>query len=97
LFAILKIKILWIGLFLAFPPMAAWALRGHDGEPTPPPVAMPNAAETSRVQMPVEVIANGEKPEWVMVEVPAEAIPEPGTALLMMFSSLLLLRRKRKE
>lgn len=96
---IFKIKILWIGLFLAFPPMAAWALRGGSDEtPTPPSPAPANAVEETRVRMPVEVITKGGKTEWVMVEVAAGAIPEPGTTtLLMVFSSLCLLRRQREE
>jgi hypothetical protein len=98
LIGFLKIKFLWIGLFLAFPPMAAWALRGDDDKPAPSPVAMPEVVETNRIQMPVEVVTKGGKAEWVMVEVTAQAIPEPGTStLLIALSSMLLLRRKREE
>jgi hypothetical protein len=98
LIGFLKIKFLWIGLFLAFPPMAAWALRGADDKPAPSPVAMPEVVETNRIQMPVEVVTKGGKAEWVMVEVSTQAIPEPGTStLLMTLSCLILLRRKREE
>lgn len=98
MFGIFKIKFLWIGFFLVLPPMAAWALRGHDSEPTPPPVLESSHVETNRVQMPVEVVAKGGKTEWVMVEVATDAIPEPGTTtLLITLSSLLLLRRNREE
>lgn len=98
MFGILKIKFLWIGLFLAFPPMAAWALRGDEDKPAPAAVAMPTVVETNRIKMPVEVVTKGGKTEWVMVEVPTQAIPEPGTStLLMAFSCLILLRRKREE
>lgn len=78
--------------------MAAWALRGHDVEPTPPLVLASAPVETNRVQMPVEVVTKGGKTEWVMVEVATDAIPEPGTTtLLITLSSLLLLRRQREE
>jgi hypothetical protein len=95
---IFKIKFLWIGLFLAFPPMAAWALRGGHDKPAPSPVAMTEVVETNRIKMPVEVVTKGGKTEWVMVDVPTQAIPEPGTTtLLMTLSCILLLRRKREE
>lgn len=98
MFGIFKIKFLWIGLFLACPPMVSWALSGHDDEPTPPPVLTFAPEETNRIQMPVEVVTKGGKAEWVMVQVPAQAIPEPGTTtLLITLSSMLLLRRKREE
>lgn len=94
----LKIKFLWIGVFLAFPPMAAWALRGDDASPAPSPVAVQTVVETENIQIPVEVVTKGGKAEWVMVEVPTQAIPEPGTStLLMTLSCLILLRRKRQE
>jgi hypothetical protein len=94
---ILKIKSLWIGLFLALPLAAAWKLSGHHQEPSSP-VKASNVVETSLVRVPVEVVAKGGKTEWVMVEVPVQPIPEPGIAtLLMAFSWLCLLRRKREE
>lgn len=93
-----KIKILWIGLLLAFPPVAVWVLRGHDDSPASPPAAVTETAESPRIQLPVEIVTKDGKVEWIMVEIAADAIPEPGTAtLLMAFSSLLLLRRKREE
>ena len=98
MFGTLKIKFLWIGLFLAFPPMVAWALRGHDDSPASPPSAMVRTVETTRIQVPVEIVTKDGKVEWIMVDVVADAIPEPGTsALLMTLSSLLLLRRNREE
>ena len=91
-------KFLWIGLFLAFPPTVAWLLRGNDAPAASPPAATAATAETTRIQVPVEIVTKDGKVEWVMVEVAADAIPEPGTsALLITLSSLLLLRRKREE
>lgn len=94
----LKIKFLWIGLFLAFPPVAAWALRGSNPAPETPPPALEKPAEAASLKMPVEVVARGEKTEWVMIDVQNEAIPEPGTlTLLITLSCVLLLRRQREE
>lgn len=99
---IFKIKSLWLGLFLAFPPAAAWALRGNAEAVNPPPAAhsapAPAApAEEDLMQVPVEVVADGGKTEWVVVEVTNQAIPEPGAAAMLALSSLLLLRRQRRK
>jgi hypothetical protein len=100
---IFKIKSLWLGLFLAFPPVAAWTLRGNAESLNPPPAAhsapAPAAvpAEENLMQVPVEVVANGGKTEWVVVEVTNQAIPEPGAAAMLALSSLLLLRRQRRK
>lgn len=76
---ILKIKSLWIGLFLALPLATALKLSGpHDQEPSVRPVKASSTVETGLVKIPVEVVAKGEKTEWVMVEVPSQPIPEPG-------------------
>jgi hypothetical protein len=93
---ILNIKFLWSGLFLAFLPVAAWTLLGET-KPSPKAIEIPTL-DSGQVKVPVEVIAKGGKAEWVMVEVSAQAIPEPGTfTLLVLLPSLLLLRRKREE
>jgi hypothetical protein len=95
---ILKIKSLWIGLFLALPLAAALKLSGHHHQEPSAPAKASNVVETSLVKIPVEVVAKSGKTEWVMVEVPVQPIPEPGIAtLLMAFSCLCLLRRKREE
>ena len=74
--------------------MAAWALRGHGDEPPPNQTVTLSTIE----KVPVEVVAKGVKSEWLMVEVPSEAIPEPGVmTLLMVSSSVALLRRRREE
>ncbi len=56
---------------------------------------IPLAADVTRV--PVEVISKGEPPEWVYVEVEAQAVPEPGILpLLVLAGSVLALRRRRR-
>jgi len=80
-----QIKLLWVGLLLACPPLSAQSL----------PASTSPADEEKRIQMPVEVVGTGGKREWVMVEVSNEAVPEPGTTALLALSSLLLLRRRR--
>ena len=97
----MKIKVLLCGLLLASPPVAAWILRDE-----PPGQAMtaaadsvsPNAApalNAGAVQVPVEVLAKGSAPQWVYVELPNQAVPEPGLVSLLAIGSLLLLRRRR--
>jgi hypothetical protein len=83
-------KTLCLAVLLASPPAAVWALRGSEQSPVPPPMSAP---PTER--MAVEVLSADGKKEWMMVEVPHEAVPEPSSAVLMMLSSLLLLRRQR--
>ena len=89
-------KALLIGMLLASPPVAAWMWRGSDHaiqtadfqsatEPSTPP----------QVQIPVEIVAKGSASEWVYVQVPNQAVPEPGVPALMTLASLLLLRRQR--
>ncbi len=96
---IFKIKFLGLGLLLASPPMAAWALRGGTPDTDAPLAAhAPPAAvapEQAPMKVPVEVVTKDGKKEWVMVEFHTTAIPEPGSAALLMLSSLLLLRRQR--
>ena len=95
---LLKIKFLWIGLFLTFPLAVAWTLGGQHHKESAAPQKATHTMETSLVRVPVEVVAKGGKTEWVMVEVPVQPIPEPGIAtLLMAFSCLCLLRRKRED
>jgi hypothetical protein len=96
-FGIFKIKSMLLGLLLALPPVAAWIMRSpdtaavHSGPPQQETVAPAEPA----VQVPVEVVSKGSSPEWVYVEVPAQAVPEPGSVLMVTLSSLLLLRRQR--
>lgn len=80
---IFQINLLCIGLFLACPSLLAQSLPAFD------------AGEEKFVKMPVEVVGVGGKTEWVMVEVSNQAVPEPGAAVLLALSSLLLLRRRR--
>jgi hypothetical protein len=88
--AFIKMKTLWLALLLAAPPVAIWTWRGGGERTTPPVVA---AHPTEKVA--VEVLTADGKKQWMMVEVPHEAVPEPSSALLIMLSTLLLLRRNR--
>jgi hypothetical protein len=95
---ILKNKMLWIGLILSIPAIAVLAARKPHNERPPTAPGMANAEDGGRMKVPVEVVGKDGRKEWVIVEVPVGTIPEPGTcALLVTFSSLLLLRRKREE
>ena len=53
------------------------------------------AGEEALVKMPVEVVGASGQREWILVEVSNQTIPEPGAAVLLSLSSLLLLRRRR--
>ena len=57
--------------------------------------AAPEIAAPPLERVAVEVLSADGKKEWMMVEVAHEMVPEPSSALLMMFSMLLLLRRQR--
>lgn len=96
MFGIFKIKAVLLGLLLASPPLAAWIL--HEADTPARAEAVPQDAVASAepaAQIAVEVVAKGSSPEWVYVEVPAQAVPEPGSVMLLAVSSLLLLRRQR--
>ena len=93
-----------LGLLLASPAVAAWIFRGTDPALAIPPGVSPTLPQAhhalpadSPVQVPVEVVAKGSEPEWVYVQVPNQAIPEPGVASLLALTSLLLLRRQRPD
>lgn len=83
-------KTLWLALLLAAPPVAVWSLRGGAEKAAAPVLAVP---PTERVA--VEVLTTDGKKQWIMVEVPQEAVPEPSSAVLIMLSTLLMLRRNR--
>ena len=85
-------KTLWLALLLASPPVAAWALRGGEEN-----VVTPKTTVSPTERVAVEVLSADGKKEWMMVEVPHEAVPEPASAVLMMLSTLLLLRRQRDK
>jgi hypothetical protein len=102
LFGIFKIKVLLLGALLASPPLAAWMIRGADQkareagaqlQQSHPPSPVPNQA--APVKVAVEVVSKGSPPQWVYVEVPAQAIPEPGSLTLVVGAGWLLLRRRR--
>lgn len=96
MFGLFKIKALLIGMLLASPPVAAWMWRGAEPATkiTETP-AVPAIESPTAVQIPVEVVAKGSASQWVYVEVPSQAIPEPGVASWMALASLMLLRRQR--
>jgi hypothetical protein len=83
-------KTLWLAVLLASPPLAVWTLRGGGEKAAAPEIAAPPVERVA-----VEVLSTDGRKEWVMVEVPHEVVPEPSSAVLMMFSVLLLLRRQR--
>jgi hypothetical protein len=93
-------KALFLGLLLATPAVAAWIFHGTEPAMEIRPDA-PRASHAvpagSPVQVPVEVVAKGSQPEWVYVQVPNQAIPEPGVASLLALTSLLLLKRQRPD
>jgi len=100
LFGLLKIKsLVWVVL-LACPPVAVWVVRAN-GAPDPNShiqtvshvVSSTPAPET--LQIPVEVVTEGQAPKWIYVEIQAQSIPEPGVVSLTLLASLLLLRRQR--
>jgi hypothetical protein len=93
-------KALWIGLFLASPAIAAWAWRGVPTHPRSTQssetwVTAPSSASASPEQIPFEVIAKGSAPQWVIVEIQGQSVPEPGSISLLALASFLLLRRQR--
>ena len=97
----LRMKLLIFGLLLASPSLAAWAylggeslgVRGGAGKPV---VKQEQAHFEGGTRISVEVLANGSAPQWVAVEVPPQAIPEPGViSLLAVMGALFTLRRRR--
>lgn len=93
-FGIFRIKSLIFSLLLASPALAAWAYLETDSI-VPREVSPPSAE--GAVQISVEVIAKGSAPQWVYVQVPPQAIPEPGFAsLLALAGGILVLRRTRQ-
>ena len=102
MFGLFRIKSLIFGLFLASPGLAAWAYLGMgsvDSVDASPQVSLGTAGSHGgeRLRVPVEVIAKGSPPQWVYVEVPPQAIPEPGLmTLLALASGMLVFRRKRE-
>jgi hypothetical protein len=99
LFGILKMKVLFFGLLLASPPVAAWILRAPEPTLQPEEIqavsALQSAPQSEATQVPVEIVTKGGTSKWVYVEVSHQSIPEPGVVSLAALASLLLLRRQR--
>lgn len=93
-----KIKIGWLALLLSGLPAAAWVCGGVGAESDKQAKGLrepAGTAEQTTLQIPVEVVAKGNTPQWVYVEASAEAVPEPGITLLWLPGALLLWRRRR--
>ena len=101
MFGVFKMKALWFGMFLASPAFAAWIFCGSEA-PIPKPevraVSFNPAVMLSEtvVRMPVEVITKGSAPQWVYVEVGAQAVPEPGMFSILGLPILLLVFRRQR-
>jgi hypothetical protein len=97
LFEVFNIKALICGLLVASPPLAAWMLRSPEsalGADNSPPAAMVSTPD-NRTRIPVEVVSKGAAPQWINVEIPVQAVPEPGILPLLLLPGLLLLHRRR--
>lgn len=93
-------KALLLGLLLASPPVAAWVFHENKATVPGPPIQQiaqgnPNMNGNEVTKVPVEIVSNGRAPQWIYVQVQADAIPEPGILPLTYLAALLLLRRKR--
>jgi hypothetical protein len=99
LFGFLKMKLLFLGLLLASPPLAAWMLHGSDSAPQTQPVETQRsiAQGDGQLKVPVEVVSKGSESQWVYVQVAPQAVPEPSSLTLLALGSLFLLRRQRSD
>ncbi len=92
-------KPLLLGLLLATPALGAWIFHGtpviDSTAPRTAITAAPAPPLAAIVRVPVEVIAKDRAPQWIYVQVGAQSVPEPGTATLLVLTSLLLLHRRR--
>ena len=96
-----KIKSLLFGLFIASPVLGFWMLRSADAIPgsqmNQPVQAIAVASVHEKItRIPVEVISKGEAHEWVYVDVGNQAVPEPGSAFLILLSGLLMVFRRQR-
>lgn len=98
---LLKIKALLIGLLLASPPVAAWMIYRPQQAPAAvhlsalgTAAAAPGTREELRI--PVEILAKGNTPETIYVEMRTEAVPEPASLPLVLLPALLLVLRRRR-
>lgn len=58
-------------------------------------VSAPQSTAVATLKVPVEVVSQGHAPEWILVEVEPQSIPEPSVAAMWLVTGLWLLRRKR--
>jgi hypothetical protein len=56
----------------------------------------PDLAPILNGQVPIEIIENGSKPKWVLVNVAPRVAPEPGSTLLVLISALVLTFRRQR-
>lgn len=94
-------KTLLLVLLVASPAVASWAWRGVEPAPVQPktrPISYPltTPGSESVTKVPVEILSKGSAPEWVYIQVPGQAVPEPGMISLLALTSLLLVFRRQR-
>lgn len=99
---IFKIKVLRLGMLLAFPAIAAWICRGSEvatssSEVRPISFTTDAAHAESVVRLPVEIIAKGNAPHWIYVNIASNSVPEPGSMSLFGLTGLLLVLRRERS
>lgn len=94
-------KTLLLALLVASPAVASWVRHGGGPAPARPeirPISYPASASGtgSVTRVPVEVLSKGSAPQWVYIQVPGQAVPEPGMISLLALTSLFLVFRRRR-
>jgi hypothetical protein len=58
-------------------------------------VSAPQSTAVATLKVPVEVVSQGRAPEWILVEVEPQSIPEPSVVAMWLVAGMWILRRKR--